>query len=381
VAPEFDLDELLDLVGSIYDVALSRDGWDPMLERLTQAFEGTATVFFVQDHRRSVSFARIWGLPEQALEQYENRFAPLDLGMDMVLASAPGTVVTEEAIPPDLHRRSPFLNEFRRPWGVERGIGYDVFRDANRFGGLAVQRPGRHRPFDAGDAALLERLRPHLRRAVQIRSNLAQALSRKRALEDTLDGLGLGVVLLDENGTVVHANAAARRTAERNDGLTIVRGRLCAASDAAHRALGKAIAEAAETARRTGLAEGATLAVPRPSGERPYSVLVSPGPGPDSESVFGAASAVVLIGDPEARLEAPEGVAARLYGLTPSEARVAIAVASGESLEDYAAGRGIHVSTARSQMKQVLAKTGARRQADLVRLLLTGPAALLKPRK
>lgn len=40
--------------------------------------------------------------------------------------------------------------------------------------------------------------------------------------------------------------------------------------------------------------------------------------------------------------------------------------------------RGINVSTARWTMKQALGKTGARRQADLVRMLLTGPAAVAK---
>ena len=66
----------------------------------------------------------------------------------------------------------------------------------------------------------------------------------------------------------------------------------------------------------------------------------------------------------------------QLYGLTPTEARLACSVASGESLESYASARGINVSTARWTMKQALAKTGARRQADLVRILLTGPASI-----
>jgi DNA-binding CsgD family transcriptional regulator/PAS domain-containing protein len=381
VAAEIDLDQLLDLVDSIYDVALSPAGWDPLLERVTRALDGTAAIFSVQDARRSVGFARLWGLPEAALEQYGSRFAPLDLGLDLVLASSPGTVVTEESVPRDLSRRSPFVHEFRRPWGVERGIGYDVFRDGGRFAMLAVQAPKRRKPFGSAEATLLERIRPHLRRAVQLRTNLEQALAHRRALEDTLDGLAVGVVLMDEAGAVFFANAAARRIAERNDGLTIARTRLRAASDAANRALGKAIAEATDTATRAGLAAGATLAVPRPSGARPYAVLVGPGPGAASQSIYRSAAAIVMIGDPDARLEASERIVARLYGLTPGEARLAVAVASGEALDDYAAARGVSVSTVRQQMKQVLAKTGARRQADLVRLLLTGPAAARNPRE
>lgn len=381
MAAEHDLVALLDLVGRIYDVALSPDGWDPMLEELAATLGGDAAVFVVQDRERQVSFARLWGLPAAALEQYETRFAPLDLGLDLVLRSPPGTVVTEESVPRELSRASPFVHEFRRPWGVERGIGCDVFRDARRFGMLAVQASGRRAPFGPAEAVWLERLRPHLRRAVQLRSNLERTLAHGRALEDTLDGLALGVVLIGEEGEVLRANAAAQRITRRNDGLAIARGRLRAASDTANRALGKAINDAIETTKRAGLAPGATCSVPRPSGERPYSVLVTPGSGLDSDSLYRNASAVVLIGDPDARLEAPEQVLARLYGLTPSEARLAMAVASGESLESYAAAREIAISTARQQLKQVFAKTGAHRQADLVRLLLTGPVAALNQRE
>lgn len=64
---------------------------------------------------------------------------------------------------------------------------------------------------------------------------------------------------------------------------------------------------------------------------------------------------------------------------SPAEARLAQAVAAGESLETYSEMQGVALSTARWTMKQVLAKTGSGRQADLVRLLLTGPAAVVKP--
>ncbi|HYN39596.1 MAG TPA: hypothetical protein VES39_10120, partial [Rhodospirillales bacterium] len=62
----------------------------------------------------------------------------------------------------------------------------------------------------------------------------------------------------------------------------------------------------------------------------------------------------------------------RQYGLTPAETALALAVASGAALRDYADERGVTVGTVRFQMKQVLAKTECRRQADLVRLVSGG---------
>jgi len=51
-------------------------------------------------------------------------------------------------------------------------------------------------------------------------------------------------------------------------------------------------------------------------------------------------------------------------------------VALGATPGEIADRTGVQINTIRCQLKQIYAKTGARRQADLVRLLLTGPLAL-----
>jgi DNA-binding CsgD family transcriptional regulator len=68
-------------------------------------------------------------------------------------------------------------------------------------------------------------------------------------------------------------------------------------------------------------------------------------------------------------------VAARSYGLTPSETRLALALLEGQSLRAAAAATAISYQTARSQLKQIFAKTGTRRQAELVRALLAASVA------
>ena len=58
-----------------------------------------------------------------------------------------------------------------------------------------------------------------------------------------------------------------------------------------------------------------------------------------------------------------------LFDLRPSEARVARGLAAGETLEEIAANGGVAISTVRSQLRQVLDKTGCTRQAEVVSLL------------
>lgn len=65
-----------------------------------------------------------------------------------------------------------------------------------------------------------------------------------------------------------------------------------------------------------------------------------------------------------------------LFGLLPSEARLAWAIAQGMSIGEAAAELGLTVETARNYSKKIYAKTGARGQAELVRNILTGVLAL-----
>lgn len=58
-----------------------------------------------------------------------------------------------------------------------------------------------------------------------------------------------------------------------------------------------------------------------------------------------------------------------LFDLTPAEARVARGIGEGKSIETIAAVQGVREDTVRKQLKATYAKTGAKGQVDLVRLV------------
>jgi DNA-binding CsgD family transcriptional regulator len=57
-------------------------------------------------------------------------------------------------------------------------------------------------------------------------------------------------------------------------------------------------------------------------------------------------------------------------GLTPAETRLAIALFKGQSVEAYAKESAISINTARWHVKQIYAKTGAKRQSELIQMFL-----------
>jgi DNA-binding CsgD family transcriptional regulator len=56
------------------------------------------------------------------------------------------------------------------------------------------------------------------------------------------------------------------------------------------------------------------------------------------------------------------------YGLTPTEANLALHIIDGGSVSSYAAAAGVTPGTARVQLKSVFAKLGISRQTELVKL-------------
>ena len=60
-----------------------------------------------------------------------------------------------------------------------------------------------------------------------------------------------------------------------------------------------------------------------------------------------------------------------LYALTPSEARVADLLLQGLETRDVANRLGLALETARFHVKRVLAKTGVKRQTELMRMMLS----------
>jgi len=59
----------------------------------------------------------------------------------------------------------------------------------------------------------------------------------------------------------------------------------------------------------------------------------------------------------------------RQFSLTPAEDRLCRALANGLTLSDYCTNWHVTISTARSQLSSVLAKTATRGQSDLIRLI------------
>jgi DNA-binding CsgD family transcriptional regulator len=79
----------------------------------------------------------------------------------------------------------------------------------------------------------------------------------------------------------------------------------------------------------------------------------------------------LMVCDLERSRQIRRAVLRSLYGLTPAECRVALLLVDGHAPRQIANTFRVTENTVRSQIKSIFSKTGARRQSDLVRLLLS----------
>jgi DNA-binding CsgD family transcriptional regulator len=87
----------------------------------------------------------------------------------------------------------------------------------------------------------------------------------------------------------------------------------------------------------------------------------------------GEAAIAVLANDPELAPAIDVQMLRDWYDLTLAEARVAMLLASGLSVDEIAERLGIGANTARTHLKSIFGKTDTRRQGELIRLLLSNP--------
>lgn len=114
-------------------------------------------------------------------------------------------------------------------------------------------------------------------------------------------------------------------------------------------------------------AVGQSVRIPRP-GRRPLALRVLP--LADGSDRFRGARAMVLVFDPDDTPRPDEALVREIFGLTPAEWRIAERLIGGDSLADIAAALDVTVSTVRTQLKSIFAKTQSHRQTELVASLI-----------
>ncbi len=372
----FDEGELLDL---IYGAAVKPALWAPAMERLADAVGGNIAFMSrlnVVDGRGSVIAVRT---DPAMIDLYFAHYAginPLNNVSDpraFMRGWAPRILSDEDWMEKEALVGTEFYNDFMRPQGAHAVLMIRLAAEGLDTCVMNVNRPPASGPFQRRERELAARLRPHLARAFR----LGQALQDDRRLDagaaGFFDASPHGLFLLDDEARVRRLNAAGEALVGADKGLTVRGGRLRATAPEAARRLSALIGRAA--ARAPSEREAGSMGVPQSSGATPLAISVAP-IRVESVAIFDHRPWVlVCVTDPDAVGAHPERTLRAVFGLTPAEARVALALFGGATPREAATQLGISANTVRVHLSHIFEKTGANRQSALVKLLfqIVGP--------
>ncbi|MER2509107.1 MAG: hypothetical protein ABTQ27_10150 [Amaricoccus sp.] len=378
--------KLLALTDRAYEAASGAVAWADLGRELLEVFDAaTGTIMLGGPAAQTSDILFRGDLPLDAVTAYNAHFRKVDLwttrAAAAVLSGAParrqrvwtsGTLVPDEEF-----LRSEFYADFGRPLGLRYVVGTVIPIDGARLMPIGLHRPQGSRPFERAHLEMLAPLVPHLRRSMQV----AELMRPKAAVAASglaaLDGLANGVLVVDADLRVLVANAAAEAMAGPGGPLRYRRTRSAEAQatvvGAVHRS-DEAALGALVRASALGGAPGGAIGLRDAEGTGVVAAVVAPLPGRLIEAggaegrVHG--QALVLLRDLRAdgkRVDTE--VLCDVFKLTRAEAEVARELIGGATKEAVAARRNARETTVRTQVRAILAKTGAVNLRDLERII------------
>jgi DNA-binding CsgD family transcriptional regulator len=386
----------------LYEGASAPGQMAAFLAELTEAVGATGAVFREHTFSASRSFhvdttdlSETIGYSDEALSVYVKHFWEKDIYLQRCLERfrtadcGVSQLLTTKA---EL-QRNDFHADYLVPFDVGPMMWAKIAERPDYHASISIVRPNRAAFFEQAELELLTALAPHLRQALWLTRTLHNLQGSNAMLAKTVDEMGIAICMARQDGSILRSTEGVEQLFAAQDGVSLHSGKLRvmlpreqqaldaliagACNTGANRGVGYAIRVQANAAGDTPVGSwtaqgGGAVLITRKLSLRPLQVVVSPF-HPGTLLNEPQATALIQFSDPYAAPKSRAAVLRALYALTPTESRLADHLLQGLEVRETADRMNITVETARIHLKRVLAKTDTRRQAELMRLMLSLP--------
>ncbi len=377
--PVFDVDVI---IRDLYRASAGLAEWIVPLKKMEEALNAWVVQFLCIDKRTgtlSFSYESGKASPECALD-YFRHYSRIDPRAAMLAQMPAGNwIACEEHFDEAYVASSPFYQEFLLPYGGRYAFAAKIFEDAERALTFVMIRGREDQPFNIEERGMIQRLASHLLEAFQNNMLLSKKSEQLNVGQAVLERMRQPIILIDDVRRIMYCNKAGQAIIDRGDLLINANGLLsCADTEcdvdmmlamreialAPHNASHAAVLPRAERRiLRISKKGSPQRAIASMQALRPENTLGSFGFTPQVlVTIFEPGKLTTINPDPL--------LLATMFDLTPAEAKVAAALAKGHSPKKIATSLNLAVSTVRSQLKTIFGKTGAKRQSELVGMLL-----------
>jgi DNA-binding CsgD family transcriptional regulator len=366
-----DLKEFSSLVGDIYDASLDPALWPSVFEQACRFVRCSSAHLFAQDSvRKAANGYFTWGDHPDFTRLYVDKYARLNpMFPGAIFFNVEEVHQIIEVIPRNELCRTRFAIEWMGPQQIVDDMFCVVEKSATSCSLFQVIRRRKDGVIDEEAKRCMALIAPHIRRAVLIGKVIDLKKVEAAALADSLDTLTSAMFLVDASGRIVHANKRGHIMVAEGGVLRAVGGRLGAVDSVANHALRDSFAAAEDGDAAVGR-KG--IAVPlKGQGRERYVANVLPLTSGARRKAGMSYSAVATIFVHKAALDlpSPPEAIAKEFKLTPTELRVLFAIVEVGGVPEVAEVLGVSTETVKSHLRRLFDKTGAGRQADLVKLV------------
>jgi len=248
LGPLSDIEKPIEL---IYRALEEERCWKLFLECLIERLDLTfSTIVVAYPRSHTLSWSHYAGVTADFFAVYKTVWMARDPWMPTQWPSrAPvGQFLLSEELVPDelLYQNQAFLDYFQ-PVGYHYGGGVVLARTQFQTASVGFARATRFGPLTEGEISWFGRLTPHLMRAVALHGRIGRLDAERTALLSYLNAVAVGILLLNNKGDILLANAPAEMILEKAQGLTREGGQVRALDQSEHAQLLSILAKAGTT--------------------------------------------------------------------------------------------------------------------------------------
>ena len=365
------------LLGTLYGSALSNGQWGPFLKRMIDLTGSrSARLLLLNQGANTVQRSIKVNIDDSAHQRYVEHFVNLcpwrtELG-EKPTGQLYSTYLDFSCRQPTFYQ-TEFFNDWARGLDIHHGVCGTVYSTEQHKVQLLIQRTGGQGYYSREETNLINSVLPHMRQALRLSAQMADREARLTSALNAAQSHPLPFVLFNANGQIRYLSPQLEQAAPMglrftSDGVEFTDPNLNPPFKAALQRLTGQAAHCQSLEWR--------FEVPRPHCPPLYCLLTPVFPGAEPNLPFWQTDihAALYIRDPLAQIGRRHQQLVTAYGLTDTEARLALDIALGLELKSLAARAPPSIHTLTSQLKSVFNKTGCSRQSQLAALVNQLPA-------
>ncbi len=374
-------EQIQKLITLIYDAALDPAYWASVLETLSHTLKAEqAYMRIINMKSNHIQLSYSHNKDSHWTKAYSDYYIHKDPWLNDIL-KVKDTVIdcTHHHITDKEYEKMEFHRDFVKPQGTHYGLGGKIHIKENITSYLALNRSRNKNGFESIFHETLVQLTPHIQKALLVNEKTHNTAFEHRLLRDALNQIHSPLILVDKNAKILFINSQAEHLINQQPGIYIRNNQITILSKVDNDKFKHLIHTAIHRDTDNSLSQGSSMCCTNPANQSTISILISPvNPEMTNIDTQNDENVLLLLSTNQQQKSFSTEILTDLYNFTPAEARLTSHLCQGLTLDEIAEKFSLSKNTLRSQLRSTFNKSGVSRQAELIRMVNSGPAGVIK---